>query len=327
MDIDKLKHILIENKIYVSKNSKNIICKCPYCGDHPDPNKKGHLYVSINSSLPVAHCWFCNGAWSIPLLIKDLTGDKLLYKEVISDEELQSSYQKTKRYSAKKRTTIYKVPDISKDKFSEKKMYIRKRTGNKVTAEEVPNLILNLIEFIHMNNLDIIGEGKLISDWEADLLHRNFVFFLSANHSLLYCRSIDDNAKFKFKKIPLQSDPLLLLDYWKIPMCEYGNTIVLSEGNFDILSEYGFDSLGLKDNVRLFASGNTFSYGSLIKSVCYDESIYKADVIILSDTDKPGYWYKKMLRENSHIIKSCKIYMNKRGKDFGVFPPIPSQII
>jgi len=327
MDIERLKLILIENKIYLDDKPKNFICICPYCSDHPDPRKKGHLYVSKNSEVPVAHCWYCNNAVSIPKLITDLSGNKNLYKEVINDDELKNSYQKSKQYSAKKRTVSYKLPNTAEERFSEKKIYIRKRTGNKITAEEVPNLVLNFFEFLKINNLDIVGQGKLVSDWEADILHRNFVCFLSANNTLLYCRNIDDKATFKFKKVPLQTDPLYLLDYWKIPICSYGNTIVLSEGNFDILSEYAFDSLGLKDKVRLFASGNTFSYGSLLKSVCYDESIYKADIVILSDTDKPAYWYNKMRKENSHLIKTCKIYMNKRGKDFGVFPPVPSQIV
>jgi len=325
MDLDRLKTILIESKIFLSDKNKNFICICPYCGDHKNPLKKGHLYVSKNSDIPVAHCWYCNGGWPITKLITDLTGDKVLYKQIITDEELEGSYNKSREYTTKKRVRTFKVPEIG-DAFSQKKLYIRKRTGNKLTAEEIPNLILNFTEFLNMNHLDIVGEGKTISDWEMDMVQNQFVGFLSSNHTLLYCRSVDDNAKFKFKKIPLQSDKLLMLDYWKIPRYGDSSLIVFSEGNFDILSEYAFDSLGLKDKARMYVSGNTFSYASLIKSVCFDEALYKVDVVILSDTDKPAFWYKKMLRENAHVIKSCKIYMNKRGKDFGVFPPEPSQI-
>ena len=326
MDLDKLKLILSENKIFVEDKTKNFICKCPYCGDHPDPRKQGHLYVSKNSEIPVAHCWFCTGAWPITKLIKDLTGDRNLYKEVITEEELNTSYQKGKQYSAKQRTVKYKVPELSGD-FSAKKMYIRSRTGNKLTAEEVPNLILNFTEFCHMNRLDIVGDGKIVSNQEMNLLQDQFVGFLGANNSILYCRNIDPNSKFKFRKIPLQTDGLLLLDYWKIDVDMTSSLIVMAEGNFDILSEYGFDSLNLKDKARIYVGGNTFAYSSLLKSVCFDEDLYRADVVILSDSDKPAYWYKKFLKENSHIIKTCKIYMNKNGKDFGVFPPRPSQIV
>jgi len=327
MDLERLKSILIENKIFVDDKPKNFVCICPYCSDHPNPRKKGHLYVSKNSNIPVSHCWFCNGAWPIPKLIKDLTGDRTLYKEVITDEELNGSYQKSKQYSSKKRTIEYKLPDIPEDTFASKKMYIRKRTGNKLTAEEVPNLVLNFTEFFYKNNLDVVGEGKLISNYEMDLIQNSFVGFLSAHNTLLYCRSIDDNANFKFKKIPLQSDGLLLLDYWKIDCDPNSKLVVLAEGNFDILSEYGFDSLRLKDKARVFVGGNTFAYSSLLKSVCYDECLYKADVVILSDSDKKAHWYRKFQKDNSHLIKGLKIYMNKRGKDFGIFPPMPSQIL
>jgi hypothetical protein len=204
---------------------------------------------------------------------------------------------------------------------------MRTRTGNKLTAEEIPNIVFNFIDFFNINNLDIVGEGKTMANFELDLIQNKFVGFLSENKTFLYCRNIDPNDKFKFRKIPLQENPYGLLDYWKIPISRTSNTIVLSEGNFDILSEYAFDSLGIRDGVRLYASGNTFSYSSLLKSVCFNESLYNVDVIILSDSDKPAKWYTKFLKDNSHILKSCKIYMNKRGKDFGVFPPLPSQIL
>jgi hypothetical protein len=264
-------------------------------------------------------------------LIKDLTGDRNLYREVISDAELEGSYKKTKQYSAKKRTVEYKIPELTFESFTHKRMYMRKRTGNKVEIDKIPNLIFNISEFLAINKLDIIGENKTISNYEMDMLQNNFVGFLSEHHTLMYCRSIDENASFKFKKIPLQNDGLLMLDYWAIHNVNRdSNLVILSEGNFDILSEYGFDSLSLKERAKIFASGSTFSYSSLLKSVCFDEDIFKADVIILSDTDKPAKWYRKFLKDNGHIIKTCKIYMNRRGKDFGHyqnFPPLPSQIL
>jgi hypothetical protein len=327
MNVEKLKNILIENKIYKSENSKNFICLCCFCGDHLNPSKQGHLYVSKDDNVPVCHCWLCGEAVPIPKLIKDLTGDKNLYKEVISDEVLNSNYKKPTTYQTKQRTVTYKIPDLTNDRFSEKKIYIKKRSGNKCDAEDVPHLIVNLTEFLNLNHLNIVGKNQILSDWEIDILQRNYVCFLSENHTLLYCRNIDDNAQFKFKKIPLQSDNLQLLDYWKIPGYQTSNLIVLAEGNFDILCEHSFDSLGLKSKARLYAAGNSFSYSSLLKSVCFNESLYNVDLVILSDTDKPAHWYNKMRKENSHLIKSCKIYMNKRGKDFGTYPPMPSQIV
>ena len=63
-------------------------------------------------------------------------------------------------------------------------------------------------------------------------------------------------------------------------------------------------------------SGCTFSYAELLKSVCYDKSVYQGDIYILSDSDKQHYHYKKFLR-NSFTASSVNIVYNRFGKDFG----------
>jgi hypothetical protein len=328
MNLEKLKQILIDNKIFIKDKTKNFLCKCCYCNDHPDPKKQGHLYVSKNASIPVCHCWFCGIAVPIPKLIQDLTGNKDISKEVISDEELQEGQKKQKKYTSKKRFEELKIPQIDFGNFQNKKLYVRKRTNNQIDLEKIPGLIFNFLDFFRINNIDIVGENKEISNREMDLLQSNFVGLLGEHHTFLYCRNIDPNATFKFRKIPLQIDTLHLLEYWAIKVEDpTRNTVVLSEGNYNILGEYISDSLKIKDNVRIYASGNSFSYSALLKSVCFDQCLYKTNVIILSDDDKKSYHYKKFLDENKHIIKTCKIYINKNGKDFGLFPQVASQIL
>ena len=328
MDLVKLKEILVESKIFVRDRPKNYICICPYCKDHPDPRKKGHLYVSKNASIPVAHCWFCGCGVPIPKLIQDLTGNKDLSKQVISDEELQEGQKNQKKYVSKKRFEELKIPSLDLNSYQNKRLYVRKRTNNQIDIEKIPGLVLNFLEFFKLNNIDIVGENKEISNREMDLLQTNFVGLLGEHHTFLYCRNIDPTATFKFRKIPLQVDTLHLLEYWAIKVEDRTrDTVVLSEGNYNILGEYINDSLGLKDKIRVYAAGNSFSYSALLKSVCFDQCLYKTNVIILSDDDKKSYHYSKFLNENKHIIKTCKIYINKNGKDFGIFPQIPSQIL
>ena len=81
--------------------------------------------------------------------------------------------------------------------------------------------------------------------------------------------------------------------------------------------------LNLKNEAYMFASGQSFSYESLLKSVCFDESLYKVNVIILSDVDKEPYKYTKFIKNTEHIIDTLKIYYNKDRKDFGTFPISP----
>lgn len=328
MDLEKLKQILIDAKIFVKDKNKNFLCICCYCGDHPDPKKRGHLSVSKDQKIPTAHCWFCGKAWSIPQLIKDITGDGNKSKEVISDEEFKQSQAQQKQYSPKKKTEEYKLPELDDNSFTGKRLYIRKRSNNLIEPEKLPGLVFNFLEFFKINNLDIVGQNKEISNQELDLLQNNFVGFLGVHNTFLYCRNIDPNSKFKFRKIALRPNDNNLLEYWSIKVDDPNRDIVvLTEGIFNSIGAYVSDTLNLRDRAKVYASGNSFSYSSLLKSVCYDNCLYKANVIILGDNDKKKYTYKKFLEENKHVIASCKIYINKMGKDFGEFPQVPVELL
>jgi len=327
MDIDKLRIILKEHKLYVkdTSNGKNIISICPICGDHPNPSKKGHLYISTDPSIPLAHCFYSSCVSSISELVKKITGDKNLANEVISkDEEKKSKYTNKVLSSNKSRTREFNIPELDKVKYKHKSDYLEKRCMNRLKSEDIPNIIFDFKSFFDINKLDLVGDGKVLSMKEYNILCDHHVGFLSKHNTTIYCRSCRDDIWMKFKKLSLQSDNLHLLDYWSIPGGNINsNTVVLSEGNFDILGEYVSDSLNIKDSVRVFASGNSFTYSSLLKSVCFDENLYRCNVIILSDIDKEPKWYIKFKNENSHVIESLQIWGNKNGKDFGTFPIKP----
>jgi transcription elongation factor Elf1 len=327
MNIDLLRETLKKHNLFVKETRKNILSICVFCGDHKNSRKRGHLYISIDSKSPVCHCFLCGKSTTIRTLLKSVTEDNKIIDEVISNEEQAQNFKNQKSTITKKEIfKTFQVPLIDFESYIHKRLYIKQRTCNGIECQKIPNLIFDFTTFFKLNNIDIVGNGddKQLSNYEFDYIQKNFIGFLSRNQSMLYCRNCDQNSNFKFKKIVLQNNNGLL-DYWKLDGFSNSNTIVLSEGNFNILSYYCFDFLGIKNDVRVYAAGNSFSYSSLLKSVCYDEDLYSCDVIILSDTDKEIYHYKKFIEENRHIINSLQIWGNKNGKDFGEFPVNPFQ--
>lgn len=325
MNVNRLREILAENHILISDKPNNFICKCCYCGDHKISSKQGHLYVSKRVDSPLFHCFLCGTAGTIAKLFKDISGGTASIAEVYTKEEIQGF--SAVRYVRKsgQRTRLYKVPKLTDFDFPIKTLYVRGRTQGQ-TIQDIPNLIFDFFGFFHQNKIPI-GEGGIISGYEADVLQNEFVGFLSKHHTTLYCRSINPNASYKFKKVVLQEDTLPLLDYYAVDHFIHGKYVVMAEGNFNILHEREIDSLQIKDNVRLYASGNSFSYSSLLKGISFDYGLYKTDVIILGDDDKKMYHYSKFLKENSHVINSCKIYINKFGKDFGEGKIYPVELV
>jgi len=327
MDLNKLREVLNQNTVIKKETTKNFIVYCKLCGDHPDTRKRGHLYVSKNPDLPVVHCFMCGESLPLIKYIELLTSDKNISKEIISEEELKKAASPGTTKIIESKSKLFKIPIIDLESFPLKRLYIKKRTNNKLNPENIPNLIFNFSEFFSINNLNHIIQrdvGNLISEF----LHKKFVGFISKNHTMLYCRCIDETEHYKFRKITLQESKYNLLDYVYIRGNNpNSNTVVLSEGTFDILGEYVEDSLGIKNNVRLYAAGQSYSYSSLLRSISFDESLFKINVIILSDRDKKVQWYQKFIEENDHIIEGIKIFYNKSsGGDFGSYPIRPFNV-
>ena len=314
IDVDGIRDILKKCDIYIKENNKNFICKCPYCGDHKNKAKQGHCYVSKDDNIPVCHCWLCNQSTTISKLLFDLTGDK--HSDLIVVEN-------KKNYVKKSRSVIkqLKVPDIDPIAFPLKSLYMKRRTFNKLNCFEIPNLVFDIREFFRINDLKL---SDYVHPFEEEHIQNNMVGFLSKRSTILYCRAISDNVHTKFKKIILQPDAELVgLDYYCIDNgFKDSNIVVLSEGNFDILGCYSLDTLNLKDKCRAYCSGCTFSYEELLKSVCVDFGIYRADVYVLSDSDKQKYHYKRFIENSSPYVSSINIYYNSMGKDFGNFPQL-----
>ena len=330
MNKENLINILKEKKLYIRTHSdKNIISICPICGDHPNPRKKGHLYISLDPSKPIYHCFYGNCVGTIRKLMLELTGSHKITDSVITKKEISENIKKSKIVKKTTNKTNIKIPELSLESFPTKTEYIKKRINTNIINIDLfkNNLIFDLKHFIKINPNIKTFQNEDPSF--VDKLHNKFIGFMGNNQSLLIFRNIDNNDYFKFKKYIIQEYKYNLMDYIKFNgLNKDSNLIVLSEGVFDILGLLSCNILNLFKSAKLFASGQSFSYESLLKSVCFDESLYsKVDVIILSDSDKNYYCYNKFIKNTKHIVNSLKIYYNKNKKDFGTFPIEPIQYI
>lgn len=321
MKIAELKQLLIDHKIYNHENEKNFITKCIFCGDHPNLSKQKHLYISKDPEVPLYRCFFCNTSGTIYKLVFSLTGSKKETEKIITKQELFESSKNLNNIQLNAKTKNVRLPDLEIDNFSNKIKYLESRLSKGFDINILKqNIVFDIKQFIEINKID--SDPKFI-----DFLHNNMIGFLTKHQSMLICRNIDSKSKFKFHKLVIQNIDTNLLDYISFDMNESSNTIVLSEGIFDILNPISQDIMRLNNDVLLYASGQSFCYEAMLKSICFDKSLYNGvNVIIYSDSDKPKYCYNKFIRNTKHIIGSLKIYYNKNKKDFGMNPIIPVSI-
>jgi len=330
MNVEKLEQLLKNKRLYKKTKNKNIIAICPFCGDHKDDRKKGHLYISIDENKPIYHCFINDCSGNIRQLVKFLIGDnsKQIDEIITKDEILNIFKNRQKIDNSKIRPKIY-VDEQNKKISQEKYDYLNKRCFYKF--ENIKKLLKDDILIFDINHFFEINKYneniQYFKDSYRDFLsniYDNCIGFLSKHKSILVLRSINDKVYFKYYKLKLYDFNENLLDYFCIDISDNlmkkENYIVLTEGIFDLFGYLSYDVLKLIDKVKIFAAGFSFSYQSLLKSIVYDYALYKNKVIILSDSDKQVYKYNKFYYNSKHVIENLKIYYNKDKKDFGCFP-------
>lgn len=299
----------------VSIKTKDIVIPCPYCELNL---KKSHYHGYIKKDEPIFHCFFCEESGTVFRIIRDLTG-KRHFDDLVDKTKLKEwkkvDYSSIKRYQPKKKE-LY-IPPLGDFKY--KRIYVQGRLGYLMEPEEIKGLVFDIASFVKENNI------TLDKPFLLPYLQSNFVGFVTEHRSKLVLRNIDSSTRFKFYKIQIYDTPFL--DYYKIPGGnEKSKTIVLGEGVFDILSERALDSLGIRSQARLYASGLSKSYMALLESVCFDEQIFRVDLRVISDSNVLEYEYKRWFKQLDHLIERSTIYYNLGGKDFNTFPVLPKKV-
>lgn len=319
---------LKDNLGEIKITTNNIICRCPYC--EMDNSLHNHFHCYISKELPIFHCFHSKcikKSGNISNLVKKINSngidisDKFIDKEILNNSKLIIQNNKS---NINNNLNELSIPILNEDNFKLKSLYVKNRLGFNINIKSIKNMIFDICEFYNLNKNIIIFNDSFIK--LKDYLQNNFIGFITNNHGLLFLRNIDKNAPFKHYKIKLQDSKFI--DYYKLNGMNYNsNHIILAEGVFDIWSEYLINSLNIKENVKLYASVLSSNYSSLIKSIVFNENIYRLGISILSDRDVKIEYYKKLKKYNEHIINNLTIYYNKCGKDFNDFPLIIEKFI
>jgi len=306
---------------YPKVTAKNIIVPCPWC-EHGRDKDHYHLYIGLD--LPIFNCFGpgCNAHGYLAKLIRKIEGHDIT-DNFVDKELLDKAARSRKEFRSDEKIRNLIIPEININSFPYKHLYIQKRLKfANITIKYIKGLIFDVHEFLNVNHIPIDETlGRL-----RDYLHNNFVGFIAEKHSMIIFRNIDHTQSMKHYKLFIQQTNFL--DYYKLlGNKKDSNRIVLAEGIFDIFTEHIFDFLNIKHDVSLYASVLSSRYLALIKSIIYNEQIFRPDVVILSDNNIKDEEYIKLKKYNPHLFNSLTVYYNKYGKDFNETPVIPEENI
>lgn len=299
--------------------SKNIIVSCPWC-EYKEEKDHYHLYIGLD--IPIFNCFHagCNHHGFLGKFISKIEGHDIT-KNFVDQELINKAAQSRKEFRSDENIKKLKIPELHPDSYPYKQLYIQKRLKfADIPTKHIKGLIFNIHEFLNINNIPMNETLTRLRDY----LHNNFVGFVTERHSMVIFRNINHIEPMAHYKLFIQKTNFL--DYYKLPgNKKESNRIVLAEGIFDIYTEQIFDFLNIKRDVSLYASVHSSKYLGLIKSIIFNEQIFRPDVVILSDNNIDERQYQNLITYNPHLFNSLTVYYNKYGKDFNETPVIPEE--
>lgn len=284
----------------IGSGGKEIIMRCPVCGDSPNP-KAAHFYVSLGyDDKPfLYHCFkatcdakgIVDRATLLKWGVRDTEG--LIHVAQRNKNVLKLS--KNRKYDDEYIYTL--LNDYVFDHpYSYKKLeYINKRLGQALTFKDLIDLkiVLNLKDLLVRNNINnFTRDVKIIEE-----LNLSFIGFITHDNAYVALRNLREGKTIKpvdgrwakyniFGKytdnksyyiIPTKLD-LLRRDRLKIH---------IAEGQFDILSIY-FNLM--KKEYGLYAAISGAGYFNICQYLIENKGLFYSEIHIYKDKDVP--WHK-----------------------------------
>lgn len=316
MDISDLYDILsskLDTYHNFIKSSKEIIIRCPYCGDSIKHSNKGHFYIGESSGTFLYQCKRaeCNATGILnKRVIEDLgIFDLELFAELtkINSFSIYKNINTSNNYNLKYDTYDY---NVFKNIYTKKMDYLYSRIFN---LDEIDlskyRIILSPTNFFQTY-------GIKLNSYQSSILmnlEHNSIGLLNGNGSNISFRYIDENSKYRYFKIKLNNETDIYTISNSIDLTNQNYlTINICEGVFDCINIY---SRIRKNDNEIYAAANGSDYISKLEYLCKQSGLLNLKINIYRDSD---HSVNKIINQfkNSILKDSINIYSNTLEKDY-----------
>ena len=332
MALDTLKETILNYfpNATIASGGKELLMRCPFCGDSKNIHSKGHFYISLgNNDEPIFYnCFKCHAKG---LLTPQVLGDMGIFDTGLNVElniHNRSSQEESLRNNIYKPRVYYLNNNyVTPSPLSEAKLrYINKRLGQNLGYSELlqSKIVLNLSDLIYANKLDITRDKRLMQE-----LNDSFIGFISQDNTFINMRNLRQGKVSKYIDTKYVNYNVFGLKeehikYYTIPTSiNLSNPsrikLHIAEGPFDILSiKY---NLNPNSNRDIFSSIGGSSYYDIIDYFITDMGLLNLEVHVYFDNDQNRDHITRNINRLLSIY-GIPLYTHLNGfegeKDYGV---------
>ena len=308
----------------LTTNQKEIVIRCPDCGDSRKHGNHGHRYINIDIHSDRFLQNYCQRCKSKGYTDYEFLKSLKIHNQTLALEiqhEIKTSNSKKRGYRTKKlykKNLIIPTPD-STDKINRIKLqYLCSRIGNVVTYDTLQQykIILNLYDLLDANKISYISCKEKL----ADTLDNNFIGFISYDNNYITMRNLSKKIlpDIRYHNYSIYGDYDNTKKFYIIPtkvsIFQECITVVLTEGVFDILNVYFNIDTDHKNKIYCAVCG--IGYNLVIQEIIR-MGFLQIKLIIYGDNDQDIDIYRGIITDNVPFIQESILYTNKIAKDFG----------
>lgn len=292
--------------------SKEIILRCPYCGDSNKRSNHGNFYIGERNGILFYDCKraSCGASGLVTSqILQDIGVNDLDIIAEVKKSILNSDFRPTNNKIIEN-INSFSLYDFEKMKpfYMNKYTYLQSRIYGDVDLSKY-RIILSIKDFIDRYSLKLNKfQLSLI-----DSLEESAIGFLNSTGSSISFRYINDSFKYRYYKMRLNS----LIDFYsldtEIDLFNMNNLVInMCEGAFDIINiKHRLN----KPDDQIYIAVNGDDYVNKLNHLVKMIGCINIDVNIYRDSDMP---LNKLLKQfkYSFFKNDINIYSNIAGKDY-----------